>query len=427
MDIIYLTNNRLEATKSYAYAQVEVSDFDIRKTSYEEKHIYQFYDRNTGQPLIDIPVQTVSDRPALNTSGKTNKLGEYELKNPVYAYNSNDTISNSITLTAIKNKDTLYYTDHLYRYSEDDYEDEVSAKTQIYLDREIYRPGQTMYFKGILMQQEDGVSEVVAKEKVVVYIEDANYDEIFEKEFTTNKFGSFSGEFKLPEDVFTGKFTIYAEEGVEESDFWDELDDFDNVEKRFKVEAYKRPTFEITFDEVKEIYKPNDSIVITGNAKAFLGSNVTDAEVEYTVRRSAYSRYNYYSSNYNNGDYVDDDDIETDEDGNFKITFEAAFEEDELDNTYQYNINVEVTDLNGETRENNFSVRVGRRNVITDLQAPKQVKTGENIEIEVVNENGIHHNIKKYQHQILQKTSLTNLISLKRISQKKNWSMKGHF
>jgi len=386
--LIYLTNNRLEATQSYAYAQVEVSDFDILKTSYDEKHIYQFYDRNTGQPLIDIPVQTVSDRPALNTSGKTNKLGEYELKKPVYAYNSKDTISNNITLTAIRNRDTLYYTDHLHRYSEDDDDDdEISAKTQIYLDREIYRPGQTMYFKGILMQQEDDVSEVVANEKVVVYIEDANYDEIFEKEFTTNKFGSFSGEFKLPEDVFTGEFTIYAEEGFEESDFWDELDDYYDDEKTFKVEAYKRPTFEITFDEVKEIYKPNDSIVITGNAKAFLGSNVTDAMVDYTVKRSAYSRYSYYSSNYNNGDYVDGDDIETDEEGNFKITFEAAFEEDELDNTYQYNINVEITDLNGETRENNFSVRVGRRNIITDLQASKQVKTGQNIDIEVVNEN----------------------------------------
>lgn len=382
--IFYLSNDRLDNSKSYAYSHVNVSDFGYKKTQYEKKLVYQFYDRNTGQPLQDLRLISEGKHSGYTTQGMTDGLGEYAIKRVESSrYNRN----NSVTVTAIRGTDTLHFKDNIYQYYPNTYEQGNQAKTEIFLDREIYRPGQTVYFKGILIKSIGKKSEVVPNEKVIVYIEDANYEEIYEQEVTTNEYGSFSGEFVLPDNVLAGQFNIYAEEGDDDSKFWDENDSYNEGRKGFRVEAYKRPTFEITYNDIKQAYKPNDSITVTGNAKAFLGSNVTGATGEYTIKRAKFNRYWYYYNNYDSGRQIDAGTIETDDKGNFTITFKAAYENESLDAVMQFTITTKITDVNGETREESTLVKVGRKNLYTIITDPKQVTGGQEIALKIENKN----------------------------------------
>lgn len=382
--IFYLSNDRLDTSKSYAYSYVNVSDVGYKKTQYEKKLVYQFYDRNTGQPLQDLRVISEGEHSAYRTKGMTDGLGEYAIQRVEGSRYNRD---NSVAFTAIRGADTLHFKDNIYQYYPNTYEQGNQAKTEIFLDREIYRPRQTMYFKGILIKSIGKKSEVVPNEKVIVYIEDANYEEIYEQEVTTNEYGSFSGEFSLPENVLAGQFSIYAEESDDDSNFWDENDSYNEGRKSFRVEAYKRPTFEINYDEVTRAYQPNDSITVTGNAKAFLGSNVTGATGEYTIKRAKFNRYWYYYNNYDSGRQIDAGTIETDDKGNFTITFKAAYENESLDAIMQFTVNTKITDVNGETREESTIIKVGRKNLYTIITDPKQVTGDQNIELNIENKN----------------------------------------
>ncbi len=130
------------------------------------------------------------------------------------------------------------------------------AKTLLYLDRAIYRPGQKVHFKGVLLSHKNGKTKTVPNEFVEVYVEDPNSEEVATFRLKTNKFGSFNGEFLLPKSGITGKFSIYTEEDTEaETPFWEEILDEDTYmynEQYFSVEEYKRPTFEVAFDTINQ-------------------------------------------------------------------------------------------------------------------------------------------------------------------------------
>lgn len=382
---IFIDNTRLEKSKSFAHTRVEVSDFGRTKTDYTDKIIYQWYDRITGQPIQDLKVTITGKGAASNSGGVTNALGEYIMRKPP---ESRKHRSSRLQVTAVRNGDSLFFNDYLYEhYRSASGQKEPRAKTEIFLDRAIYRPGQTLFFKGILLQELNKKSQVVPNEKVVVYIEDTNYEEIFKSEFTTNEYGSFSGEFTVPENVLTGQFSIYTEESDADSDFWDDLYTYQDGQKQFKVEAYKRPTFEITFDAVETAYKPNDSITVTGNAKAFLGSNVTEAEGIYTIKRSKFNRYWYYYGNNNDGRQIDQGTFTTDDKGNFSITFKADYEDQSLESILEFNVEVDITDINGETRDESLRVKVGKNNLYATLTEIKQVNGGQDLVLEVANKN----------------------------------------
>src|SRR5690606_36508168 len=246
----------------------------------------------------------------------------------------------------------------------------------VYLDRSIYRPGQTLYFKALAMQNKDGAKSVVPNIFLNITIYDANYDELKEFRLKTNKFGSVSGEFKLPSNILNGEFTIEVDEDYDyeedEHPFWDEIDDFETAEVEFSVEEYKRPRFEVTFDPVTENYVIGDTIKVKGNAKDLLGSNVTQAKVNYSILRNI---------DYHNEDEILEGELLTDNRGEFIIAFPAI-----PDTTYTkenkpiftYQISVNVTDINGETQSKKTTVNVGYHtltaylNIDQKLDATKQ-------------------------------------------------------
>lgn len=386
--IIYADNGALEEIKSYAFAKIEVSDFGYKKTDYEKKVVYRFYDRSTGQALVNLPVSSQGNKARYATQGETNTLGEYEITKASYDRRNRN---NQVRVTAVRAGDTLVFSDNIYPYYNNDRDRRNrKAKSLVFLDRGIYRPGQPMYFKGIVMQEVDKISKIVAGERVKVVIRDPNYQEIFTKEFVTNAYGSFSGEFDLPEEVLTGQFTIRIEQPEGRSNFWSQKTSFSGGYATFRVEAYKRPTFEVTFNPVTQAYTPGDSITIRGNARAFLGSNVTGASGEYTIKRAKYNKYWDYYRNYNNTDQgrqMDAGMLTTDDEGNFEITFKADFEGEPQDVIMQFTAAIKITDLNGETQVGSLDIKVSKNNLYTTLTEIKKLTGGDKITLEITNIN----------------------------------------
>lgn len=356
-------NDSVTKNKAFAYSQVTVTDFYVVEDEDIENNNIYILNRKTGEPIENVLLLSEDQNSKTNSNGKAYFRKQEYIKDKFY--------NNEILIT--KGTDSIFHTynkSFIRTYEDDDAAFEAQA--QIFTDRAIYRPGQKMYFKGVLVQNKNFKKSVVPHVTVEVYIKDPNGKELQTYELQTNEFGSFTGEFNIPKNVLTGEFTIYVDEpDTYENDteyydskedehlFWDNVD-FDGWRSRleFQVEEYKRPTFEVTFDKIKENYTIGDTLKIKGNAKALAGNNLTHAKVKYNVskRISALDKYLPYEQNYIIAE------TETDEKGNFSIVFPATQNPISNDSiiSFEYTIDIEVTDTNGETRSTSQNVLVSK-------------------------------------------------------------------
>ncbi|MBP6455883.1 MAG: alpha-2-macroglobulin [Chitinophagaceae bacterium] len=236
----------------------------------------------------------------------------------------------------------------------------------IFTDRSIYRPGQTIYFKGLVLESSKGGREniVLKDKKIEVKLIDMNWQEVQKQTFTTNEYGTFNGTFKAPEGLLTGMFQLVS--------------DFGNAE--INIEEYKRPKFEIVFDTLKSDFQLNDNIKISAVAKAFTGNNIDGADVKYRVTRKA--RFPYFWCYYRWGANFSSQEMEikngtskTDINGKFEIEFDAIADKS-IDKKslpfFDFEINADVTDINGETRSGSQIVSVGYQSLILSIDADEQ-------------------------------------------------------
>ena len=213
-------------------------------------------------------------------------------------------------------------------------------QVRMFTDRSIYRPGQKVYYSGIAYSQ---LKDDMKTEEGVAYtivLKDANYQEVAKQEVKTDAFGTFHGTFDLPK---TGKMGVY------------------HIETRrgsvsFRVEEYKRPTFEVTFDTVRTSYQAGDSILVTGVARTFAGAPVQGAKVNYRVVRmeNAFWRMRGTETNRVTGEAV------TDAEGCFKVPVHfMPIEEGERSWFYTYEVVADVTNVAGETQEGMLKLPLG--------------------------------------------------------------------
>lgn len=317
-------------------------------------------DRNTGAPLEGAKVKvtyqsynSVSSRYETVNVGtfKTDESGKFAFDRPAAYKNYNLEITyNNETY----DPDASIYE---YRYYEDN---NKRTQTSLFTDRKIYRPGQKVYFKGIVVDYEGKKERKLKKNyKTTVYFYDVNGQEVAKKEVTTNRFGSFEGYFEAPFGVLNGQMRITEKDGS----------------TSFRVEEYKRPKFFVEMDPVEGEYNVNDSIEVTGFAEAFAGNKIDGAEVKYRIVRSTeWSRYDWW------GWWpsipareVDQGELKTSDDGSFTVTFKAipdAQSDPKSLPIFNYTIYVDVTDINGETHSNSTSVRVGFHSLILGNNIP---------------------------------------------------------
>jgi hypothetical protein len=320
------------------------------------QNTYRFYilQRESGQPMQEVKAtlfyQTYDHRSrtySLDEGGTfmSNSEGYFEV--PALEKNARP---NSFFLELTHKNDKIVTGDRFYHSPPGQITERKETKTWFFTDRAIYRPGQTIYFKGIVLEKLRAGYEIPSEHKTTVEFMDVNYQKISETEVVTNEFGSFSGSFTAPQGALTGRMTIRDKTGS----------------TTVLVEEYKRPTFEVTFDPVEGSYKLSEKISLQGNAKAFAGSKITGAVVTYRVVRETRFPWRFFlydifppqsSMEITNGT------TRTDENGAFVIDFMAIPDPktpQRFKPVFSYTIYADVTDITGETQSSTTSVNVGQ-------------------------------------------------------------------
>ena len=287
--------------------------------------------------------------------------------------------TNNVRLEITYKKDRLFLDDDQYiynyygtgdadnAYDQKDY-DKDNAKVFLFTDRSIYRPGQLVYFKGIGVTKDYKTGKpklLETKDSLTVILSDANSQKVDSIKVQLSEFGSFNGKFRLPENKLNGEFEI-------------DVKDLENSSVSFSVEEYKRPKFYTEFEKVKGSYRVNDTVQITGFAKAYAGNNIDGATVHYRVTRVARFLYPwmFWRKGFpqTNPLEITNGEITTDADGKFTIKF-AAIPDLSLDkNTdpfFDYKVEADVTDINGETRSGNITVPIGYKALNLQISLPQ--------------------------------------------------------
>ena len=219
-------------------------------------------------------------------------------------------------------------------------------RTSFFVDRAIYRPGQTVYFKAIAHKGSEETFSVIPNKSMEIALKDNNYKSLSTINIRSNEFGSCNGEFVLPNNCRPGVYTI--------------SDRFNSIS--FRVEEYKRPSFEINFEKVSKQNVANKEVCVKVNAKSLTGISLNNANVKYSINRASY--FWYYSSRtvaVSNGTLL------LDENGDGTICFTAICPKNKnyyRQPTYTFNIKVDVTDNSGETITANYMVRVSDKSLI---------------------------------------------------------------
>jgi hypothetical protein len=340
---------------AFAYQYTSSTNLALltRDKSYSET-LYFAVHRETGQPLPNINYEMYLQTWDYNknsyidqklSAGKTDKDGAFtQPKQPSNQYGN-------LKIVLINGNDRFEHSDHLRSYN--NYTEHSHTQTLFFTDRAIYRPGQTVYFKGItLLVKSDNKNEVVSNQATTVTLYDANGQEAGKLDLKTNEYGSFNGKFILPSNLLNGVFTLRN----------------DNGSSQVRVEEYKRPKFAVSYEPVKGSYRLNESVTVIGNAKAFAGNNIDGADVKYRVVRTAHFPWWGWwcwwriPDAATNALEVKQGTTTTDADGKFTVTF-TALPDPTLDPNqkpqYSYQVIADVTDINGETRSNTTTVEVG--------------------------------------------------------------------
>ena len=334
----------------------------------DDKHRYVVVNATDGQPVSGAKI-VLYDRNYDDKTGKFKRLiharmttdaqGEAYFKNvdgKVLIYTSTDKFAPA--------KD-IYLSRARYYEKKDD-----EVKYQLFTDRAIYRPGQKVHATSVSYIMKKGLdASVPGKSMELKFIlRDANWKQVAEQKATTDEYGTASVDFELPQGGQTGMYHVSVNNRANSS---------------FRVEEYKRPTFEITFPKVNEKYNWGDTVVVKASAKTYAGVPVQGAKVEYLVtRRNQLWWWGAGSA----GQLVKTDSCVTREDGTFdvEIPLEASLSgKDEADRSdfmriarfFNFEVSAIVTDISGESHEGVMSLPLGTKPTILTVNLPKRIET----------------------------------------------------
>jgi len=387
---------------------------------------YFILNRDNGQPLANAAVQVWEQKYDYKTSKyikqkfgsyKTNSNGFFNISLP----QEQPYGSHQYQLDISYGNDRLFMNEYQndYYYYPNNGEDENKTLTSVFLfaDRSIYRPAQIVYFKGIVLSKnnKEKTANVSEGYSTMVYLRDANNQDIDSIKLKTNQFGSFSGKFQLPETGLNGQFSIYTKK--------------DNGNLEFRVEEYKRPKFYVDYEPIKGTYKVNDKIKITGIAKAYAGNNIDGATVSYRVVRKPRYIYSWlfwrsWQPPVEEMEIVHGE-MKTDKDGKFIIEFIVIPDlkiEKKFEPVFDYTVYANVTDINGETRSGEKMVSVSYKSLLLKVDVPETLPADslKALSIRTENMNGEYEPAKV-------KVTITKLKEEKRLIRDRYWERPDQF
>lgn len=334
----------------------------------DDKHRYVVVNATDGQPIAGAKIElydqrydfkTKKDKRIVHARLTTDENGEAYFKN----------VDGEVLVST--NNDKFMPAKYIYlsrtRYYE---KKDNETKYQVYTDRAIYRPGQKVHASAIFYTVKKGLDASVPGKSMELkfVLSDANWNQVAEQKVTTDEYGTASVDFELPKEGKTGQYSISVNGTASEY---------------FRVEEYKRPTFEITFPKVNEKYNWGDTVVVKASAKTYAGVPVQGAKVEYQVtRRNQLWWWGAGSA----GQLVKTDSCVTREDGTFdvEIPLEASLSgKDETDMSnfmriarfFNFEVSAIVTDISGESHEGVMSLPLGTKPTILTVNLPKRIET----------------------------------------------------
>lgn len=333
----------------------------------DDRHRYVVVNATDGQPVPGAKI-VLYDRNYDDKTGKfkrviharmtTDDQGEAYFKN----------VDGNVLISTSNDKFTpakdIYLSRARYYEKKDD-----ETKYQLFTDRAIYRPGQKVHATAVSYIVKKGLdASVPGKSMELKFIlRDANWKQVAEQKATTDEYGTASVDFELPQGGQTGMYHVSVNNRANSS---------------FRVEEYKRPTFEITFPKVNEKYNWGDTVVVKASAKTYAGVPVQGAKVEYQVtRRNQLWWWGAGSA----GQLVKTDSCVTREDGTFdvEIPLEASLSgKDEADRSdfmriarfFNFEVSAIVTDISCESHEGVMSLPLGTKPTILTVNLPKRIE-----------------------------------------------------
>lgn len=370
---LYLIKADTKTNDVFASSHIQVTDLALVESNENDAVNYQLINRTNGAPIVDATIKITyrnNRNKRLSKTYKTDRFGKFK-------FDKDSNYYMQVEILVLHKDETAYFGEYHFGRS---YERQENNDTQynvfLFTDRSIYRPGQTVYFKGIATATKNEKTEVYTNRNASVKLRNVNGEEVGDLQLKTNEFGSVSGEFILPNDGLTGSYTLVMDCGIKGYTY-------------FSVEEYKRPKFKPEFQPITETFKVNDSITVKGKAVAFASSNITDAKVVYRVNRQVqypswwyWRRPGYYNAEAQEITFGED---KTNDKGEFEITFKAIPDESvskENLPVFRYEVTADVTDINGETRSTSTVVNVGYHAMTLQISAPNQIdKSKKDIEI----------------------------------------------
>lgn len=329
-------------------------------------------DNKTGLPVSGCYVKAeywdTQNRKLLSKTGTTDSLGITNLGknkwNAAHAYRNNDDFTETIYIG--------------YFHDTEEEQEQTSFTADVFTDRSIYRPGQTVRAMVLAYERKGDNFNVVREKDLSITLHDANGKEVGKKTVKSNEMGTASADFIIPKGRLNGNFFITTDNGGRCD---------------FKVEEYKRPTFEVKLNidgngekqEENIEYSLGDSLKLKGNAMTFSGVEVQNAKVKYKIEYS--NRFFWYR--FNGGRQMESEgELTTDENGQFLIP--VYLDEDKLENDnylLEYHITAEVTDMGGETQTAEYTLPVSKNGFGLNANIPQNINKDSIPELKVTATN----------------------------------------
>jgi len=361
-------------------ARIWVSDLSLVIRSLNRDRTVEGFvlDANSGQPLTEAKVT----RWTYNRTNSQYLLTDqtYTDENGLFAFSR---IDDDRFVIVAEHAGQKLATENTYRVRSPRNDPSPSERTVFFTDRSLYRPGQTIHYKGICIRT-DTVRDnylALAGQSLTVIFRDTNYQEISRQIHKCNDYGSFSGSFTAPRDRLMGRMSLLVQQGPNGSSY-------------FNVEEYKRPKFRVQLDAPIEAPKLNTEVIVPGMATAYTGAAIGGARVSWRVTRQVrypiwcwWARWIYPTAEEQaiaHGSTV------TETDGSFSILFTAKpdlsiLEKDEP--IFEYEIHADVTDNTGETRSNERIVRAGYTALKAAIQADTWQTPDEPVELSITTQS----------------------------------------
>ncbi len=307
----------------------------------EQNGIFNVMNIENGIPVKSADIEIFKQ---INTGWSTSKFktsADGLIKSPAE--------SNLVQITYQKDTITTRWYTTKYREVVTDMQDRL----YLFTDRSIYRPGQTVLFKGILINKERDKAKSIENRSIEVILQNSNYQNLDTLTIITNGYGTISGKFNLPSGGLPGEFRLSSTLG----------------ELQFRVEEYRRPGFKIEYDDLKGEYRLNSQVEVTGNVVSFSGVPLKNVTGKYRVARSLVWVWRPWGE----PEQIDEGTFTTDSAGKYRFSFLAKPDEKYtrlLKFPSRFDIQTEITDITGETQVASKSVQIAKEALTATLSGP---------------------------------------------------------